>query len=298
MAHLADTELVAGAPLPPGDRRRESHAGRLRPGCLGGQTRLCAPQAQAVARNASPPARGELRAAEGPCRSRLRAHRAATPNAAACRCAQMLEGFTDHAESHARQIEAIREEYKAAKAQNAQRRPRTATLHYWVMPNPFSSARPPVAVRPRPEPGGAARVRGHEPEHRRAPRPVLLRGGGSDSLPARIRLFHRQPVQPGHFRHRQFRHGSRPWPISPSRAQVRGAEQRLFRRPHRRDGARQGAEVVRLAKSGASRSTRRRLASSSGASGPLVAMVQAETSTGMYNQVQAAARRPTKWTRW
>ncbi len=98
------------------------------------------------------------------------------------------------------------------------------------------------ALRAWPQPGGAASVPGHDAERGRAPGSVFLPDCRGSALPAGLRLFHRQSVQRGDFRDRKFRHGNGRGEFHRAGHQVRAAQQRFLRRPHRGNGAPPGRQ--------------------------------------------------------
>jgi hypothetical protein len=114
IAHLADSELGLRAPHAPDRRGRPPHFDRLRPGGLDQEPGLRAAQAQAVARK-FPAVRAEnyelLKELPEAAYARTGNH----SERGAITLRDQLELLAQHAESHARQMQAIREEYKKAK---------------------------------------------------------------------------------------------------------------------------------------------------------------------------------------
>ena len=96
-----------------------------------------------------------------------------------------------------------------------------------------------------------------------------------------------QSVQPRDLRHGQLGDGGRPWPTSPSRAKFALLTNGFFGDRIGEMARRQGAEVVKLAKNWGEPYDPQEARDFIKRERPhMVAFVQAETSTGMYNQAK------------
>ncbi len=96
--------------------------------------------------------------------------------------------------------------------------------------------------------------------------PFFLQTARRGAEAAGLCVLHGQRIQPGAFRHGQLGHGSGGGEFHRAGHEVRAAEQRILRRPHRRNGAPAGRRSGEALESrGASRYDRRKRASSSAA---------------------------------
>ncbi len=117
---------------------------------------------------------------------------------------------------------------------NGKRHRYKLVLYAATIPSTRSAAALPLRSRPRH--GGAASLPGHVAARGGTPGSVLLRGGGPDPLAAGLCLFDEERIQPGDLGDRKRGHGGGGGQLRRAGPEIRAADQRLFRRSHRRNG--------------------------------------------------------------